>query len=253
MTQDKAKAKFTRAAKKAKRLYKTGRYKTYGDAVKAAYKTIGAIRKKSKSRKPATKSGGLQLSNIKSNKMARRRRSSRRRRRVGAVAMNTNSPLVKYGPPVVGYLVGTTINTQVDKLFANVTDVDKKALYQKIAHGSMLALWAWYAFSRKGQKNPMPLIALGILGGAGLKGLMTDLNVGIAGFRNVPVVAGYQQVPVVGAYGATMPRNQMNGIGGGVGGYGIPGSMAGYTAGGSGVMGSIGSVGDETAGLMRQE
>jgi len=250
MTQDKAQAKFTRAAKKAKKLYKTGRYKKYSDAVKAAYKTIGAIRKKRKAkRKPATKSGGLQLSINKTNTMARRRKSSRRRRRVGAVAMNANSPLVKYGPPVVGYLVGTTINTQVDKLFANVTDPDKKALYQKIAHGSMLALWAWYAFSRKGQKNPMPLIALGILGGAGLKGLMTDLNVGIAGFQQVPVVGGYQQVPVVGAYGSTMPRNQMNGIGG----YDIPGSMAGYSAGGSGVMGSIDSISNETAGLMRQD
>lgn len=251
MTQEKAQNKFTRAAKKAKRLYKTGRYKTYGDAVKAAYKTIGAIRrKKSKpKRKPATNSGGLQFSNNKNKTMARRKRSSRRRRRVGAVAMNANSPLVKYGPPVVGYLVGGTINTQVDKLFANVTDTDKKALYQKIAHGSMLALWAWYAFSRKGQKNPMPLIALGILGGAGLKGLIADLGVGISGFQQVPVVSGYQQVPVVGAYGASMPRNQMNGIGG----YDIPGSMAGYTAGGAGVMGGIGSITNEEAGLMRQD
>jgi hypothetical protein len=250
MTQDKAQAKFTRAAKKAKKLYKTGRYKKYSDAVKAAYKSIGAIRKKRKQkRKPATNGGGLQLSNTKKNTMARRKRSSRRRRRVGAVAMNANGPLLKYAPPVVGYLVGATINTQVDKLFANVTDVDKKALYQKIAHGGMLALWAWYAFSRKGQKNPMPLIALGILGGAGLKGLMADLNVGIAGFQQVPVVGGYQQVPVVGSYGATMPRTQLNGIGA----YDIPGSMAGYSAGGSGVMNGIGSISNETAGLMRQD
>ena len=36
--------KFTRAVKKAKSLYKTGRYKTFADAVKAAYKKIGAVR-----------------------------------------------------------------------------------------------------------------------------------------------------------------------------------------------------------------
>jgi len=250
MTQSKAQSKFTRAAKKAKRMYKTGRYKNYGAAVKAAYKTIGAVRKKRKpKRKPATNGGGLQLSNNKKNTMARRKRSSRRRRRVGAVAMNANSPLLKYAPPVVGYLVGATINTQVDKLFANVTDVDKKALYQKIAHGGMLALWAWYAFSRKGQKNPMPLIALGILGGAGLKGLMADLNVGIAGFQQVPVVSGYQQVPVVGSYGATNPRTQLNGIGA----YDVPGSMAGYTPGGSSVMNGISGISNEAAGLMRQD
>jgi hypothetical protein len=250
MTQSKAQSKFTRAAKKAKRLYKTGKYRKYSDAVKAAYKTIGAVRKKRKQkRKPATKSGGLQLSNNKSNTMARRRKSSRRRRRVGAVAMNANSPLVKYAPPVVGYLVGDTNNTQVDKLFTNVTDTTKKALYEKIAHASMLALWAWYAFGRKGQKNPMPLIALGILGGAGLKGLMADLNVGIAGFQQVPVVSGYQQVPVVGSYGATQSRTQLNGIGA----YDIPGSMGAYSAGGSSVMNGIGSISNEAAGLMRQD
>jgi hypothetical protein len=113
----------------------------------------------------------------------------------------------------------------------------------------MLALWAWYAFSRKGQKNPMPLIALGILGGAGLKGLMADLNVGIAGFQQVPVVSGYQQVPVVGAYGASSPRTQLNGIGA----YDVPGSMAGYTPGGSSVMNGISGISNEAAGLMRQD
>lgn len=35
--------KFKRAVAKAKALYKTGRYKTFGDAVKSAYKKIGAV------------------------------------------------------------------------------------------------------------------------------------------------------------------------------------------------------------------
>jgi len=44
-------AKFSAAIKRAKRLYKTGRYKTFGDAVKAAYKkgktkTVGSHKKK---------------------------------------------------------------------------------------------------------------------------------------------------------------------------------------------------------------
>lgn len=38
-----ANTKFTRAVKKAKGLYKTGRYKTFADAVKAAYKKVGKV------------------------------------------------------------------------------------------------------------------------------------------------------------------------------------------------------------------
>lgn len=175
--------------------------------------------------------------------MARRRRKvARRRRRIGAVAMNANSPLIKYAPPVAGYLMATSINTQVDKIFANVTDAERKALYLKIAHASMVALYAWYNFGRKGQKNPLPAIVTGLLGGAGLKGLMTDLNVGIAGFQQLPVVGGYQQLPVVGAYGSTMPA--LNGIGS----YNMPSSSLGYAVPGS-VMGSVYPEG----GLMRQD
>lgn len=43
--------KFTRAVKRAKQLYKSGRYKTFADAVKSAYKkvgTVGAMKKKKK-------------------------------------------------------------------------------------------------------------------------------------------------------------------------------------------------------------
>jgi len=42
--------RFTRAAKMAKKLYKTGRYKKYSDAVSAAFKKIGSGK-----RKPAAK------------------------------------------------------------------------------------------------------------------------------------------------------------------------------------------------------
>lgn len=38
-----AKSNFKKAVAKAKGLYKSGRYKTFADAVKAAYKTIGAV------------------------------------------------------------------------------------------------------------------------------------------------------------------------------------------------------------------
>lgn len=40
-----ANTKFVRAVKKAKGLYKSGRYKTFADAVKAAYKKTGSAKK----------------------------------------------------------------------------------------------------------------------------------------------------------------------------------------------------------------
>lgn len=52
-----ANTKFTRAVKKAKGLYKTGRYKTFADAVKAAYKKIGSVgaaKKKKSTRQTGT-------------------------------------------------------------------------------------------------------------------------------------------------------------------------------------------------------
>ncbi len=48
-----ANTKITRAVKKAKALYKTGKYKTFADAVKSAYKKIGSTSSpKKKAAKP---------------------------------------------------------------------------------------------------------------------------------------------------------------------------------------------------------
>ncbi len=62
-----ANTKFTRAVKKAKALYKTGRYKTFADAVKAAYKKlpgkVGAAKKK-----PVYKQTKSSTSNLKADR-----------------------------------------------------------------------------------------------------------------------------------------------------------------------------------------
>jgi len=50
-----AKTNFKAAVKKAKTLYKTGKYKKFSDAVKAAYRSIGGI---SKTRQTGAKSVG---------------------------------------------------------------------------------------------------------------------------------------------------------------------------------------------------
>lgn len=48
-----ANTKFVRAVKKAKGLYKSGRYKTFADAVKAAHKSLGSPSLRAKRSKPA--------------------------------------------------------------------------------------------------------------------------------------------------------------------------------------------------------
>lgn len=52
-----AKSNFKAAVVRAKRLYKTGRYKTFADAVKAAYKkrSVGAVKRKSTPKRKAVK------------------------------------------------------------------------------------------------------------------------------------------------------------------------------------------------------
>lgn len=47
--------KFKAAVRKAKGLYKTGRYKTFADAVKAAYKKVGSVKRKPAAKKKAAK------------------------------------------------------------------------------------------------------------------------------------------------------------------------------------------------------
>ena len=49
-----AKANFKKAVSKAKLLYKTGKYKRFSDAVKAAYKTIGSVKPKNANRQTGT-------------------------------------------------------------------------------------------------------------------------------------------------------------------------------------------------------
>ncbi len=229
-------------AKRLKRKYPK-RFKQWKDYVKQASAIYRAKHKKGKIGKTTRRRRRVSSVTKKINTMSHRRHYHRRRRRsVGK--LNPNSPLLKYAPPVVGYLVGNSINTQVAKLYANVTDTTKQALYAKITHAGMLALWAWYAFGRKGQKNPLPLIAVGIVGGAGLKGLLTDLNVtvaGLGGYQQVPVVGGYQQVPVVGKY--DVPAPMLNGVGA----YSMPGGVGAYSMPG-GVLGSV-----YDGGLMRQD
>lgn len=60
-----ANTKFTRAVKKAKGMYKTGRYKTFADAVRAAYKKVPGGKKKTVKRSAAKRKPVRRVSAIK--------------------------------------------------------------------------------------------------------------------------------------------------------------------------------------------
>jgi len=127
----------------------------------------------------------------------RKAKPTRRRRRIGAVALNAGSPLVKYGSIAAGFLMATTINTPLDKVVPISVD-------PKLVAAGQVGLGAFLAFKKK--QSMLTTVAGGLLVGAGVKRAMTALGLGRVGsYQNVPVVGragigAYQNVPVISGY-----------------------------------------------------
>lgn len=135
-------------------------------------------------------------------KYSKRKKASKktsRRRRIGAAALNLNSPLVKYGSIAVGYLMANAINTPLDKVIP--TSIDGKLVAAgQVGLGAMLAF-------KKSNKSMLTTVGGGILVGAGIKRAMGAFGLGsIGGYQSVPVIGNtqrmgaYQNVPVIGNY-----------------------------------------------------
>lgn len=125
-------------------------------------------------------------------KHAKKGKSSKkttRRRRVGAVALNASSPLVKYGSIAVGFILGDKVNALLDKAIPANVDA-------KIVAAGELGLGYFLAFGKGTKKLPQTIIG-GIMIGAGIKKGMSSF--GIGGFQMVPAVGGYRSVQAVGA------------------------------------------------------
>ncbi len=125
-------------------------------------------------------------------KHAKRKKSSKktyRRRRVGAVALNASSPLVKYGSIAAGFVLGD----KVDALLMKVVPANVDG---KIVAAGELGLGAFLVFGKGTKKLPQVVLG-GLLIGAGAKKAMTSF--GIGGFQMVPAVGGYRSVQAVGA------------------------------------------------------
>jgi len=139
----------------------------------------------------------------------KRKKTSRRRRRIGAVALNANSPLVKFGSIGAGYLLADKINEQLVKVTGT--------LDPKIVNGVLAAGGLYMLFMNKGKKSTVITVLSGIAAGVGAKGLLTEFGV-ITGFAQIPVVG---QLPVVSGYG--VPAMGINGVGN----YNVPSSVVG--------------------------
>lgn len=150
-------------------------------------------------------------------KKSKSRKHTTRRRRVGATAMklNPSSPLVMIGSAAIGYFMGDKINAAL----SNVTGTMDGKLVGGIEAGIGAAL-VFNVFG--GKKSLLPVVAGGVIGGAGVKKLLQEFGVinGIGGYGAVPVIGrrmmkgalnGYGQVPVVAGY---TPNQSLNGVGG---------------------------------------
>jgi hypothetical protein len=138
------------------------------------------------------------------------KKTTRRRRRMGAMALNANSPLVLYGSIALGYFFGDKLNAPIKQMIG--TKVDAKIL------GAGEAVLGYFVGMRKGKVSVIQKVAGGALIGAGAKELMTAFGMGgMSPYGMVPVVNGaYGNVPVING------RKRL-------GGYTPNNSMAGYT------------------------
>lgn len=187
--------------------------------------------------------------------MAKRRKRThrRRRRRVGAFGLGGSDTGVKLLAVGAGFLLGNTINAQIDKMLPKTTDTvpvptknaQTMAMVGELGLGGLLLLR-----KQSGTAGTAMKVAGGVLAGAGLKRALKVLGV-MSGYQSVPVIgrhrmAGYQSVPAIGAKvpaqlaGKTPPQ---------LAGYRPAGSGVGaYVPAGSGVLGGIGNC-DNGSGL----
>jgi hypothetical protein len=165
-------------------------------------------------------------------KTGKKKTGTKSRRKVGAMALNAQSPLVMLAAAGVGFLMGDKINTMVDKVTGTMN--------AKVVAGIETGLGAGLVFMKLGKKKTMvEVIAGGLIGGAGIKRGLREFGIinGIGGYQSVPVlgrrmIKGYGKVPVLGNGGYRTAQQSVNGV---FNGYEVPRSPA------SSVMGSTGS------------
>lgn len=165
--------------------------------------------------------------------MAKKKSKRRgRSRRVGAVSLSGKKGTgLKLLAIAGGYLLGDTINTQVDKILPKKTNADgTKTPNQTVGIAAEVGLGGLLLLKKK--QTMLTTVGGGILAGAGLKRALKTMGV-LKGYQSVPVIgkprmAGYQSVPVIGN---TVVPPQLSGTPAQLQGY----RVNGYTPAGSGM------------------
>ncbi len=145
--------------------------------------------------------------------MSKRRKTKkggRRRRRVGAFGMGGKDTAIKLAAIAGGFLLGKSINAQIDKVNTKVvpatattaatttTMVPKTVVtVGELGIGALLLLR-----KSSGTMGMVTKVAGGVLAGVGLRNALGQMGI-MSGYQSVPVIgrhrmAGYQSVPVIG-------------------------------------------------------
>lgn len=131
--------------------------------------------------------------------------SPRRRRRVGAMALNANSMIVKLGSVALGYVMGEKILAPVKSMIGDKVD-------GKIVAGAEGLAGYYLAFKKGGKKGMIQTVAGGILLGDAVKTLMKSFGMGGFGpYGRIPALGNrspYGRIPALGSYN---PHGTLNG------------------------------------------
>ena len=163
------------------------------------------------------------------------KKKQKRRRRVGAMSFGGKKDVgLKLLAVAGGFLLGDTINTQLDKVLPKSKDATTNIETPNQTIGIIGEIGLGGLLLMRKKKNMMLTVGGGVLAGAGLRRVAKKMGL-IGGYQNVPVIGrhrmgGYQSVPVIGN---TIIPSQLSGK--------TPAQLQGYKVGayvphGSGVM-----------------
>ena len=127
--------------------------------------------------------------------MAKKKKKAHKHHRVGALSFHPNSPLVKWGSVLLGFLAAKPINTAIDGIVPSSLTTNKN--YQKIAGVGQAGLGTLLVF-KKGKKSLITSLLGGVALGSGAKRAL-DAFTGstTGGYGNVEVLNGYGRVQVL--------------------------------------------------------
>lgn len=147
--------KFTQAVKKAKTLYKSGRFKTFGDAVKKAYKSLGSTSTTVAKAKPKTKFRQTGTSNAVADKKRIAKRPGKRKSATGKTyyERRKNRSDVPFAMARVGTNgVQHSALHQIKQQLGYIADYEKSKRHNQVLAKNALSAGDKYYYKRKVQQ-----------------------------------------------------------------------------------------------------